>query len=81
MITGNPSVPAIRSVKPVREFQDDSPVPGLPPLGIGVFRIHNEKIVYRYKVPLEAHIHIDVVDLVVVMDKGGEEEFFSEVNV
>ena len=43
--------------------------------------VDDEQVGYGGEAPLEAHVHIHVVDLVVVLHKGGEEQLLGEGNV
>ncbi len=62
------------SIKPVRQLDHKSPVLVHEIIRIRIACVHNKQIRHRCKTPLETDVRIEVVDLVVILDKCGQED-------
>lgn len=68
-------------IKPIRQLNGQSPVLIHQIFRVGIPGVHDKQIRNRCKAPLEAEIHIQVIDLVVVLHECGKEYFIGEGDI
>ena len=65
-------------IKPIRQLNGQSPVFINEVFCVGIPCVHDKQIRHRCKAPLEAEIHIQIVDLIVVLYECSQEYFIRK---
>jgi hypothetical protein len=68
-------------IKPVRKFHDKAPVFVGKILCKGVAGIYDEQVRYRCKTPLKPDVGVQIVNLIVILDQGSQEQLISKGNI